>query len=73
MRINFEPVSTSRRKSGKCPVCGKTVVRQQKFEHTINPFNKNTDGTIKTYSQVLNAVEKEADEWKPDFRHDKCK
>jgi len=71
--VRFEPVKTSRQKSGKCPVCGKRVVRRKTFEHTVNPFNKNKDGSVRTFEEVLNRVNEEADNWQPDFCHDKCK
>lgn len=69
----FKVVKTRREKSGKCPVCGKRVIRKATFEHTINPFNKNKDGSVKNESEVRRDVNIEADRWVPDFTHDKCK
>lgn len=71
--VRFQEVQTYRKISGKCPVCGKRVMRTRTFTHTINPFNKNYDGTIKLPSEVRVNVEKEADEWKPNFTHEKCR
>lgn len=68
----FQPVRTSRRKSGSCPVCGKRVTRSRAFEHTVNPFNRNDDGTVRTYDEVRAAVNAEADMWEPDFTHQNC-
>lgn len=68
----FQKVFTRRTKTGTCPVCGKTSRRQREFVYTINPFNKNPDGTIKSYEQVREDVNREADAWKPDFTHMKC-
>lgn len=65
----YEPVRAYREHKGNCPVCGKRVVRKKGFQHTINPFNKNPDGTVRTPLQVREAVEAEADAWQPDFRH----
>jgi hypothetical protein len=71
--MNFNSVFLTKQKSGKCSKCGKTIVKQKKFEHTVNPFNKNEDGTVKSYSQVFKDVVKESNEWIPDFTHDRCK
>jgi hypothetical protein len=68
----FTPVRARREVTGTCPVCGKTSKRSRTFEHTINPFNKNPDGTVKSASQVREAVTAEADAWQPDFTHQKC-
>ena len=65
----YEPVIARRERKGQCPACGKTVVRRRTFKHTMNPFNKNPDGTVRTYLQVLERVNAEADAWVPDFRH----
>lgn len=69
----FKAIKAWREKSGKCPVCGKRVVRKATFEHTVNPFNKNEQGEIKYESEVRRDVNIEADLWEPDFRHEKCK
>lgn len=48
----FEAVKAYGEKSGKCPVCGKRVKRKKTFEGTINPFNKNEAGQVKSRSEV---------------------
>lgn len=70
--LTFRAVRTSRRRSGKCVVCGKSVTRVRSFEHTVNPFNRTEDGEVKTYDQVLADVNAEADAWKPLFLHARC-
>lgn len=72
IQVRFEVVKASRQKSGKCPVCGKRVVRKTTFEQTLSPYNKNGDGTVKNYHEVSVDVNKEANRWKPDFHHEKC-
>jgi hypothetical protein len=47
----FEPVQLRVSKSGKC-VCGKRVTRSETLEQTINPFNKNAKGEVKTRSEI---------------------
>lgn len=69
----YEPVEVFRKVSGNCPVCGKRTQRQQRFTHTVNPFNRNEDGTVRTRDEVLAAVNVEAEAWQPDFRHEACK
>jgi hypothetical protein len=69
----YEPVTTSREHRGKCSVCGKPTVRRRTFQHTVNPFNKNEDGSVRTRAEVWKRVNAVADEWIPDFRHDKCR
>ena len=48
----YEQVSVQGRKSGTCPVCGHPARRQKVFTNTVNPFNKNADGTVKTRAEV---------------------
>ncbi|MGS2805361.1 hypothetical protein [Nocardia sp. MW-W600-9] len=68
----FPPISVTRKKSGKCPVCGKRVTRSRTFMQTVNPWNKNTDGTTRTHTEVGTAVRDEANAWVPDFTHGAC-
>lgn len=64
MRINFQAVELKFSKSGICPACGKNASRTKKFFQTLNPFNKNDDGSIKTVAQIkVELVAKGAD-WK---------
>lgn len=39
-------------KKGKCSVCGKRRQVTKEFTQTLSPFNKNSDGTLKTVEQV---------------------
>lgn len=68
----FQPIGAYRVKTGKCPICGKTTKRSKRFEHTVNPFNRNPDGTVCTVDEVRACVNAEADAWEPDFTHAKC-
>jgi len=72
MRVNFNSKYAYANKTGKCPVCGKRVVRKKTFENTVNPWNKNPDGTVRTPEQVQQCVNEKADKWEPDFTHEKC-
>ncbi|GKV89323.1 hypothetical protein [Pectobacterium carotovorum] len=70
----YEEVATVAEKSGKCVVCGKACKRREKFYQTLNPFNKNKDGSVKSYAQILSEIKERAAAWKlePIF-HAKCK
>lgn len=71
--VNFEVVSRSVSKNGKC-YCGKRRVRSTTIENTINPFNKNKNGEIKSYEEVEADVQREAKEWcNEPITCDKCK
>lgn len=71
----FEEVSFTATKTGKCPSCGKSVRRAKRFEQTINPFNKNSEGKIKDRREIQTELHAEAEAWEPDFRHntEKCR
>lgn len=61
--IKFQVVKVRASRSVACPKCGKKVKRSRTFERTLNPFNKNADGSVKTYSEVLADVGAEARFW----------
>lgn len=65
MRVvtTYEPVRVQVTKAMPCPACGRKVRRQRTFQQTINPWNKNADGTVKTSFEVLRAVRIQAKEW----------
>ncbi len=44
-----------------CPCCGKSNrVRTFRVEHTVNPFNVHSDGTMKTPAEVQRGAASEA-------------
>jgi hypothetical protein len=68
----FEKVSAYPKKTGKC-LCGKRRSRSTHIYHTINPFNKNAKGEIKTYAEVRADVSKEVAKWMAEpIRCDDC-
>lgn len=42
---------------------GKKRQETRKFFQTINPFNKNADGTVKTKEEILIEITKQRDLW----------
>lgn len=62
--IKFDRVRRTGYKTVKCSGCGKKLQRQKTVERTINPFNKNTDGSIKTRGEIQRDNDNELEEWK---------
>ena len=56
MIINFEEVKFKRPVKGTCSKCGKRKQRIISVCETVNPFNKNGEGFIKTYDEVRQSV-----------------
>ena len=55
--INFDEIKQKRTINGLCTSCLKKRTRTITEEQTINPFNKNTDGTVKTRHEVVVSVQ----------------
>ncbi len=74
MRITttFDKIKHVEKRNGKCPVCGKRVQRSQTFEETVNPYNRNEDGTVKTAHEVRQSVRRKWQAWEPNFTHWDC-
>jgi hypothetical protein len=68
----FEKVKHVEKRNGVCPVCGKRVQRSHTFEETVNPYNRNADGTIKERAEVLASVRAKGKAWEPNFTHWNC-
>ena len=63
-RITFNEVSINVEKSIKCSICGKRLKRQKKLFQTLNPFNTNSDGTIKSREDIYKELSTRAKVWK---------
>lgn len=61
MRINFEEVSIKATK--KWVDNGKKRQETKTFSQTINPFNKDKDGTVKTRAQIMSEISLERKLW----------
>ena len=72
-RHDFDLITLTGQWYGKCPVCGVRTRKQIRFEQTINPWNLNPDGTMKTRADIYRELGAEVKAYKPDFRHEKCK
>lgn len=65
MRITFQAIRRNVTKTVKCECCGKSLRRSTTIENTVNPWNRNDDGTVKTASQVRDDVDAQAKAWEP--------
>jgi hypothetical protein len=73
MRITFQPVKLTVSKSGICPVCGKRATRTRTESQTINPWNRNADGTLKTENEIRLELHHEIDVWEREpVYHQRC-
>jgi hypothetical protein len=62
----YEQVTHQVKRRVKCDGgCGRTLTRQSTFTATVNPFNKNPDGTVRTYAEVHRNLVAEAERWQP--------
>lgn len=61
MRYNFEEVCV--KGVVKWKENGKIQQKTRKFYQTINPFNKNADGSQKTRQQIHIEITRERDAW----------
>ncbi len=58
---NFRGYKARAKLSFTCACCGKpNRTRSITVEHTVNPFNKNPDGTVKTSLEVMRSASAEA-------------
>lgn len=69
--IKFDNIKLSRKVKGTCLKCDKERVVTIVSEQTVNPFNKNEDGTIKNRLEVFGDVKFNlpilCDKWKSKF------
>lgn len=61
----YERITAQARRTITCPGCGKRRTITCTFRQTVNPFNKNDDGTVKTHQEVWQSVRAQADAWEP--------
>ena len=69
----YDEVSATGYRKGICPICGKRGQRQKTITNTVNPFNRNMDGTVRTPAEVRAVVtaKAKAGEGEP-FMHASC-
>jgi hypothetical protein len=62
MRYVFREIGERRTRRFKC-TCGKSHQKTETFYQTLNPFNKNGDGSVKSSEQISLEVNAEANAW----------
>lgn len=69
----YEPIRRTARKKTLCQGgCGRKLDRQRTFTQTINPFNRNPDGTPRNYRQVWASLGEECEAWQPEATCKNC-
>jgi hypothetical protein len=59
----FQEVAVRVAKQGKCEICGKRVKRSTTFRQTLNPWNINANGDVKTETEIYAELRGIANEW----------
>lgn len=62
MRVNFKEISLVATKRWK-DKSGKRRQKTQKFWQTVNPLNRNDDGSIRTEAEIMTELKAERDAW----------
>lgn len=72
-RHTFDEVKLSVKATAPCGKCGKKCSRSKKFWQTLNPFNTNADGSIKTRDQIMVELQAQAAQYRTQtIYHEKC-
>lgn len=61
--VTYDRLTVTGHKTLPCPECGKRVRRQRTFGQTVSPYNRNSDGTVKTAAEVRASVVASVREW----------
>lgn len=69
----FEVVKRQVAKPFVCQACGRKGRKQTTLRQTINPFNRNADGTLKTFSDIHAELQIDAAAWAPEPIHEGCR
>lgn len=68
----FEEIRRAAHKRVKCAGCGKLLKRQHTFTQTLNPFNKNANGTIKDRLDIWRELVAECEAWETSDNEYRC-
>ncbi|MGU3629867.1 hypothetical protein [Comamonas sp. C24C] len=60
---NFSKVEIKASRKWKDPETGRLRQQSKTFMQTINPFNKNSKGLVKSREEILVELHRERDEW----------
>lgn len=69
----FEEVKLTVKATAPCGKCGSKCSRTKVFSQTLNPFNTNDDGTVKTREQIMKELQPRAAQYRTEtIYHVKC-
>ena len=72
-RHAFPEVKLSVKTTAPCGKCGKQCSRTKKFWQTLNPFNTNADGSVKTRDDITSELGQQAAQYRTQtIYHAKC-
>jgi len=72
-RMTFQEVKLTVKATAPCGKCGVKCSRTKVFSQTLNPFNTNTDGTVKTRDQIMAELQPKAAQYRNEtIYHVKC-
>lgn len=72
-RHAFPEVKLSVKATAPCGKCGRQCSRTKKFWQTLNPFNKNDDGSVKTRDEIMSELGQQAAQYRTQtIYHAKC-
>ena len=61
-RYTFDEIAIKAKKLFTCR-CGRKRTKTMKFFQTLNPFNKNADGSVMTEAGIMKEIQTERAEW----------
>ena len=64
----FESISKKIKIKIYCKECGKKLYRSNTFTNTVNPFNKNECGIVKTSKEVMLDLDNKCQNWNPEVK-----
>lgn len=62
MITRFHEIGLTGRKKFTC-ACGRKLTRQRRFYQTLNPYNRDSAGNVKSQRQIIVEVRTEVEAW----------
>lgn len=59
----FEKIKRNRKVYWQCVVCGRNFQKSKTVTHTVNPFNRNERGEVRSRGEVSDCAQVELDAW----------
>jgi hypothetical protein len=69
----FSEIKRTTKRRVKCSGgCDRTLTRQRTFSQTLNPFNRNAAGEIKSAGEISSELRERAKAWQPTATCQQC-